>query len=407
MKNQRGQRGSIRIESGSWVGYWNTYQYNPSTDQNVRKQRSVKLGPKSLSRFKAFQILAGHIEQSVLSTSRGDAGHRPDSTLTLEKFTRTRWVPLKEATWRGYKNAKGREVNAGKQNAEQILHHIFKVFGNTPLEQLDKIALQIWLNDLAKTYSDSLVKHCRTYLKSILEEAVDQDYLRKNPAKKLTLPDTREVDKTTLTAEQFKAVLGELDEKHSLLLRVGAACAFRPSELLALRWRDFDPEARIFTIRWTIYRGVLRPFTKTTRAGSKEKHLLTVAIPDALAKELAEYRGAVTNGQGLKPWTADDHFIFSTKEGTIMHKENTLHRVLKPVRDKLMLPVLNFQVLRRTMATLSQHSGSVKDIQTHLRHRTADVTAQEYMQPITDSARGMVNTVYDNLLNKATTPPSH
>ena len=31
--------------------------------------------------------------------------------------------------------------------------------------------------------------------------------------------------------------------------------------------------------------------------------------------------------------------------------------------------------------------------------RTADVTAQEYMQPITDSARGMVNTVYDSLLN--------
>jgi hypothetical protein len=27
------------------------------------------------------------------------------------------------------------------------------------------------------------------------------------------------------------------------------------------------------------------------------------------------------------------------------------------------------------------------------------VTAQEYMQPITDSARGMVNMVYDNLLN--------
>jgi hypothetical protein len=51
------------------------------------------------------------------------------------------------------------------------------------------------------------------------------------------------------------------------------------------------------------------------------------------------------------------------------------------------------------MATLSQHSGSVKDIQTHLRHRAADITAQEYMQPITDSARGMVNTVYDTLLN--------
>jgi hypothetical protein len=39
------------------------------------------------------------------------------------------------------------------------------------------------------------------------------------------------------------------------------------------------------------------------------------------------------------------------------------------------------------------------DQQTRLRHRTADVAAQEYMQSITDSARGMVNTVYDSLLN--------
>jgi hypothetical protein len=49
------------------------------------------------------------------------------------------------------------------------------------------------------------------------------------------------------------------------------------------------------------------------------------------------------------------------------------------------------------MATQSQHDGSVKDIQTHLRHRSPNVAAEQYMQPITDSARNMVNTVYDRL----------
>ncbi len=383
MKNQRGQRGSIRVESGSWYGYWNTYAYDPSTDKNVRKQRSVKVGPKSLSKHQAYKILAVEIERS-LGGAVGN-GNRPDSAITLERFTRTRWLPLREAKWRV----------STKASAEHVLHHVLGTFGNAPLERLDKIALQNWLNGLASTHSDSLVKHCRIYLKSILEEAVEQDYIRKNPARNLTLPNTREVEKSTLTPSQFNAVLSELTPQFNLLVRVGAACAFRPSELLALRWRDFDPEARVFTIRETIYRGKLRTFTKTTKAGSREKHLLTVAIPDALAKELAEYRGA----PGSKMWTGDEHFIFSTREGTFRHKDNILNRVLYPVRDKLKLPVLNFQVLRRTIATLSQHSGSVKDVQTHLRHRTADVTAQEYMQPITDSARGMVNMVYDGLLN--------
>ena len=78
-----------------------------------------------------------------------------------------------------------------------------------------------------------------------------------------------------------------------------------------------------------------------------------------------------------------------------MGKENFLNRVLYPVGDKLKLPALNFQVLRRSVATESQQDGAVKDIQTHLRHRAPDVTAQEYIQPIDSSTRKMVNTVYD------------
>ena len=31
-----------------------------------------------------------------------------------------------------------------------------------------------------------------------------------------------------------------------------------------------------------------------------------------------------------------------------MHKENVLFRVLRPIKEKLGIPVLNFQILRRT-----------------------------------------------------------
>jgi hypothetical protein len=46
---------------------------------------------------------------------------------------------------------------------------------------------------------------------------------------------------------------------------------------------------------------------------------------------------------------------------------------LIPLAEKLGLSKLNFQVLRRTMATLAQGKGSVKDIQAHLRHSKAEV----------------------------------
>lgn len=109
--------------------------------------------------------------------------------------------------------------------------------------------MQHWLNGLAKTHSRSLVLNAKHYLKSILAEAVDQDYLRKNTAAKLETPTTKKVQKDVLTIAQLKAILSELELPYNLMVKVGVASALRPSELLALRWRDLDIEHRKFTIR--------------------------------------------------------------------------------------------------------------------------------------------------------------
>lgn len=58
---------------------------------------------------------------------------------------------------------------------------------------------------------------------------------------------------------------------------------------------------------------------------------------------------------------------------------------------------MNFQVLRRTTATLAQKKGSVKDIQVHLRHAKADTTANEYMEELPESVKQMVDSVYGEL----------
>ena len=64
-------------------------------------------------------------------------------------------------------------------------------------------------------------------------------------------------------------MLAELDAKHALLVKVAVFCAFRPSELLALKWTDFDNERKMFTISGSIVRGIWRPYTKTTNSMSR------------------------------------------------------------------------------------------------------------------------------------------
>lgn len=117
-------------------------------------------------------------------------------------------------------------------------------------------------------------------------------------------------------------------------------------------------------------------------------------LPDDLAAELRQWKGECPN-------PSRDAFIFPNADGGFMDTSNYRGRVLKPLADKLGIPKLNFQVIRRTIATRAQSLGSVKDIQSHLRHSRADTTANEYMQELPESVQQMVGTVYAMLTGNA------
>lgn len=391
------RRGGLRILYGATWGYFTTTVVEPSTGEKKRKQHSVKLGPASLMKRDlktAYKALDAHIEAAEDISGK----HRPDAAVTLESFARARWLPTREPKWRSFTDAKGATSNPGKDAALYILQHIFDGLGKVRLEDLDSVMLQQWVNSMANRYSGSLVKKCRIYLKSILEWAVWEDYLRKNPAKYLSLPATRTVKKDTLSPEQFAAVLAQLKPRDRLLLETALFTAARPSELLALRWRDFNAEKCTLTLRETVVHGVLRPFTKTTEEGDQDKRFLRVQLPETMARELSEERGKVKDGHGTRLFSGQTDFIFGTKKGKTRTLSNIHQHIMRPVREKLGLPLLNFQVLRRTMATLAQHKGSLKDIQTHLRHKSPDMTATEYIQEIPESVKMMINAVHADVM---------
>ncbi len=100
-------------------------------------------------------------------------------------------------------------------------------------------------------------------------------------------------------------------------------------------------------------------------------------------------------------------FIFSNADGGFMSTENYRSRVLKPITQDVGIPKLNFQILRRTIATQAQNLGSVKDIQSHQRHSRADTTANEYMQALPESVRQMVGSVYAMLVLEGVSPKVH
>ncbi len=127
----------------------------------------------------------------------------------------------------------------------------------------DEFSLQLHLNKLATTRSKDRVLQMRAYLRDIFAEAVDQDFLSKDPARKVKVPtQLRDTDTTTLTWDQLRRAHLELDPRDRILLELDMTNALRPSELLGFRWKCFDYEASSLKIMETVYKGKIRPWVR-------------------------------------------------------------------------------------------------------------------------------------------------
>jgi len=259
-----------------------------------------------------------------------------------------------------------------------------------PLVNFDRFTLQMHVNKLAEQCSKDTVLQIRAYMRDIFEETVDQDFLSKNPSARVKVPkNLRETDTTTLTWDQLRMALELLDESDRILLELDMTDALRPSALFALRWKCFEPGNSRLLILETVYKGKIRHFWKT------KKSLAPVHLPSVLVSDLLAWK---TNC----PDSGPDAFIFSNKEGGFHDTGNYRKRVLKQLANTLNLPNLTFQIIRRTIATLSQTKGHAKATQGMMHHSRVATTTAVYQQAIPEGVANMVDSIHGELRQPST-----
>jgi integrase len=383
-QHMKRQDGYLTRKSGSWLGHYSKWITDSSTGQRTRQQKSFKIGPLSMTKTQARNRLRERIVSEI--------GITADSRVTLGHFLENRWKPLHEGNWRDSTKA----VNA------EHLKYIINRFGKTPIEDLDSVQMQQWLAELAKTKSGSLVRHCHIFLRSILAQATEEEYLRKNPARLLRVPKVKAVKKTYLSLPEIKALLeaAKWQTRDLALLQFVLVTALRPSELFALKWKCIDFKEGTMTLHESVYRGKIRPYTKT----SEEGELPRLVIPESARVTLQEWYRDCDEFTPGKKYLGDEDFIFPNADGGFLRKENYSKRVLKELAEradvKPKIKKLNFQVLRRTVATHAQDLGSLKSIQTIMRHKQAQTTSQFYIQTIDASVRATGELLAAKMLNK-------
>ena len=365
------QRGWVVLRGKKWYGYYRRTVLDPTKNQQKVDTVPVILGQKSeLTKFQARERL----EQEIAKHNGQNPGGRVmnDGAVTFGWFVRNRFLPLKEANWK---------PETGKVKKLLIQKDLIDSFDHIPLESFDRFTLQVHLNKLGKTRSKDRVLQIRAYVRDIFAEAVEQDFLAKDPARKVTVPSQlRDTDRTTLTWEQLRNALSHLTLRDRILLELDMTNALRPSELFALRWKCFDHTESKMQVFETAYKGAIRPWGKT------RKSLGRVHLPKELAEDLWLWKQEC-------PDSSPEAFIFPDTKGGFMDTGNYRRRVLHKLAKGLELPKLTFQVIRRTIATLAQKKGTVKDVQGLLRHSRAATTTDVYMQEIPESVQATINAI--------------
>jgi integrase len=347
-----------------WRGHFYVYQKLADGSEG-RRHRNIFLG------FKA-EMDKGQAKTRLRDIIARETKGGAPSPVTLRWFYENRFLPQKEQQWK---------VTSRPKTKFFIQKYILQRFGDTLLPDLDKFLLQIYLNECAPHYSQSVLTKIRVYLNSILDEAVELEMLVKNPAARLVVPKSaKRVATRHLTPEQIPLVLFHLSDRDRLIVRMFLVLGLRPGEMFALRWNDKDGNS--LRIDTSITEGVE---VETKTEGSNA----AVWLPASIETELEWWR-ETTSGH-------PEAFIFPSTRGTAIQTSNFLYRVLKEAGKKGGIEGLNHQMLRRTCSTYMAQLTSVKDVQAHLRHRSSKTTLEHYIKSVPASVRIAVESL-DSLL---------
>jgi integrase len=370
MGRDRYQEGSLVLVGKrvkKWRGHFYVYERTPEGSE-IRRFHNVFLGLKSeMDKASARERL----RELIIRETKDVAP--PPVAVTFRWFYESRFLPQKEAQWK---------VTSRPKTKRFIENYVLRRFGDVQLRALEKFALQTYLNEIAQRFSKSVLTKIRVYLNSILDEAVELEFIAKNPARKLAVPRSlKKVDSMHLTPAQIPQVLFHLNDRDRLIVRMFLVLGLRPGEMFALRWND--KQQNNLRIDSSVTDGIE---VETKTEGSHAY----VWLPAAIDTELEFLRSAANDA-------SPDAFIFPSSRGTAINTNNFLFRVLKEAGKGAGIQRVTHQMLRRTCSTYMAQLTTVKDVQAHLRHSTAKTTLEHYIKSVPESVRVAVESL-DHLL---------
>lgn len=254
-----------------------------------------------------------------------------------------------------------------------VSKHIGPRWGTTPLAKVGHADVAAWVAGL--DLAPASVRYVHRVLALVLELAVRDGRMPRNPAAGVRLPKVRAAEKRFLSREEVFQLADCAGERRALVLTL-AYCGLRWGELAALRVGRVDLLRR----RLTVAESAIEVGGRLTWGTPKNHQQRSVPVPrflaDLLAVELA--------GKG------PEDLVFTTPTGRPLRNLNFRRDVFDQAAANAGLAGLTPHELRHTAASLAVSAGAnVKAVQRMLGHASAAMTLDVYSGLFDDDLDGL------------------
>ena len=272
--------------------------------------------------------------QEYLNPINETAGFRQTLPTDFREYVINVFLPQRRKKWKD---------STDKTTTERFQAHLLPAFDGRQLRDLTRERLQRFLDVKTRGgLSKSVVSHLRWDLNAVFKMAADDGLIQGNPAGSLVTPkEARTVEKRSMTKEEIQLALSVLDLRERVVFLFAVLVGMRPGEIFALRWGRVGPD--MVNIMERVYRRL--PSDPKTQRGKR-----VAAVPPDLACDIEQWRDVAVD---LSP----ESLVFPSERGTYLSRDNFLRRNIHSRLEQVGLEWVNFQILRRTQASLGHKEG--------------------------------------------------
>jgi len=214
---------------------------------------------------------------------------------------------------------------------------------------------------VADGLSPSRIRQGHVVLRLVLESAVSDGYLARNPAVGVKLPRLEHREAPYFEPQVVDAIADAVGAPYNVLVSVLGICGLRWGEAAALRGRHVDTLRRRLLVEESLAEISGQLIFGPTKSHARR----AVPVPTSVLTKLG--------GRGR------DELLFTGPQGGALRYRNFLGRVWHPVLKRLELPMVGVHVLRHSAAArIVGAGGSAKTLQTVLGHRSAAFSLTVY-----------------------------